>query len=413
MSGYIGKVTIDNGSVIPVGSTLYGVCNTIVGEPAKEVPLTDASLGAIFDTLIDGITIHVKFTNGNIVNSGLTLKVGNTLAKPILNAAGTYKWPANTVIAFTYDGANWAVNSNIATDATAASNNYDSTSTNAISGQGVLAALQTLDGSITGTAGAGKTLSALSETDGVVTATFTDIAISNTQVSGLGDAAVKGVDTAITDSSVSTDVPTSSAVVTYVTNKTAGLTGAMHFKGDVGSTFPVGTAQGTYDTYEAGDVILFQHQEYVYKKGADAAHSEWILLGDEGSYALKTNTETVVKTASLTPNTLPQLTITATSIPNVTNVGTASELETEDIVIPKVTSAGSAMSATVASGVLQINTGSAATLDSTPITVKSVKTWSAGSTPTLGTAISVGSASGWDAGTQASLNQTGQTVVVP
>ena len=51
----------------------------------------------------------------------------------------------------------------------------------------ITAAIGALDGSITGTAGAGKTLTALSQTDGVVSATFGDIAITQSQVSGLTD----------------------------------------------------------------------------------------------------------------------------------------------------------------------------------------------------------------------------------
>ena len=51
----------------------------------------------------------------------------------------------------------------------------------------ITTAIGALDGSITGTAGAGKTLTALSQTDGVVSATFSDIAITQSQVSGLTD----------------------------------------------------------------------------------------------------------------------------------------------------------------------------------------------------------------------------------
>lgn len=414
--GYIGKMQIDNGSVLPIGSTLFGVCNTPASTASKIIQTSDTSLGMYFDTLNKGVTVHIQFRYGNTIAPGdsnnlLSLKIGDTLAKPISNPGGTCMWSENAVVSFTYDDTNWVCN-----DSTMASvqisNTYDSTSQTAISGQGVSAALETLDGVITGTPGASKTLTAFSETDGIVTATFSDISIANTQVTGLGDAAIKGVDTSIANGSTSTNLPTTAAIVSYIGTTTSGLTGAMHFKGEV-QTLPDATDSTTYATYEAGDVILVEDKEYVYDKGATAANSSWILLGAEGSYALKTNTETVVKTASLTPNTLPTLTITSTSIPNVTNVGSASSLETEDITIPKVVSTGSPMSAVVQSGVLQINTGTSATLDETPITVKSVKTWNAGSTPTLGTAISVGSASDWSAGTQASLSQTGQTVVVP
>ena len=62
---------------------------------------------------------------------------------------------------------------------------YSGTSSDAMSGKAVKSALQTLDGSITGSPSASKTLTAFSETDGVVSATFGDISITASQVSGL------------------------------------------------------------------------------------------------------------------------------------------------------------------------------------------------------------------------------------
>lgn len=76
-----------------------------------------------------------------------------------------------------------------------------STVTNAI---GALDVPSTGTGAITGF-GAGKTLATLTETDGKISATFQDISIANTQVTGLGDAAVKGV----TDNSSATAVTSS------------------------------------------------------------------------------------------------------------------------------------------------------------------------------------------------------------
>lgn len=63
------------------------------------------------------------------------------------------------------------------------SNTYSSSSTNAMSGQAVNEALQTLDGTVTGSPGAGKTLTAFSETDGKVSATFDAISITKSQIS--------------------------------------------------------------------------------------------------------------------------------------------------------------------------------------------------------------------------------------
>jgi len=75
------------------------------------------------------------------------------------------------------------------------------------------------------------------------------------------------------------------ATMADVVNATSGLTGAMHFKGEItGAALPVATETTTFNTYESGDVVLFGGSEYVYNKGNTAAGSNWIHLGDEGSF---------------------------------------------------------------------------------------------------------------------------------
>lgn len=66
------------------------------------------------------------------------------------------------------------------------------------------------------------------------------------------------------------------ATVKTVTDAVAGLSGAMHFIGSL-ETLPDDTTN-----YKAGDVVTVGFKEYVVSK--DGA---WILLGDEGSYAVK------------------------------------------------------------------------------------------------------------------------------
>ena len=67
---------------------------------------------------------------------------------------------------------------------------------------------------------------------------------------------------------------------------TGGLTGAMRFTGISFETLPAIT-DINYSDYATGDVILVGTKEYVYVKGQIAENCEWILLGDEGSYAVK------------------------------------------------------------------------------------------------------------------------------
>lgn len=73
----------------------------------------------------------------------------------------------------------------------------------------------------------------------------------------------------------------------YTDNKTAGLTGAMHFVG-TSTTDPTGTTGPTVDgkaySGKSGDVVLWNKKEFVYDG------TKWTELGDEGSYVLKTTT---------------------------------------------------------------------------------------------------------------------------
>lgn len=77
------------------------------------------------------------------------------------------------------------------------------------------------------------------------------------------------------------------ATETYVDNKVAGLSGAMHFIGKV-DTLPKSVSG-----YKSGDVILVGTKEYV------CDGSKWVELGDEGIYALKSVT---IGTQSLAAN---------------------------------------------------------------------------------------------------------------
>lgn len=387
MASYIGKVTIGS-NTYPVGSTLYGTCSGTVSGDTTSYSVSLAN----FDKLETGITIHVKFTAAS--GTATKLKVGSTDAKSITNPSGAIVWAANSVVSFTYDGTNWIMNDGKDTKYTAATE-----------APGKVAS--------TSTQGSSTNYARQDHTHGIDLATGDSngqvkIAGSNVSVKGLAGAAYKGVDTSISANSSSTNVPTSAAVASLISTATSGLTGAMHFKGTVDS-LPEATNSTTYSTYSSGDVVLVGDKEYVYNKGNNAAGSSWILLGDEGSYALKTSTAEVVKTATLTKNSLPTLTITTKNIPNITSVGTPTTLGTA-FTIPNVTNKGSAASFSVANGTLTLSAGSAPTLG-TAFTVPNVT--SAGTVPTLGTEISVGSASGWNAGTQASLSTTNETVVKP
>ena len=361
---YVSKIQIGSNESL-VGSTLYGICSTSAGTPAKTVGTSDNNSGKFinnhYDNLIQGTTIHVKFTQGNTATNNTTLAVGTQTAKQV---DGRFTCEANTIISFTLDeNEHWVVNDNVDTNTEYVFKTTYNASTN----------------------------KALTESD-------------------ISTAATKDVDSSIIESgnganTNSTNLPTTAAVVSYVNNKTSGLTGltgAMHFRGAVSAIPP---ASGTY---ESGDVVLLtnSNKEYVYDG------TSWILLGDEGSYALKSSTDTITEVSNFTANTLPQLTVTSVNIPNVENVGSVPSLTITPTSIPNVTDAGSATTASVTAGVLSITVGAAPTLGNN-MSVGSASDWNAGAAPTLGTAISVGSASGWNAGSQATLTTNDTTVVVP
>lgn len=111
---YIGKVQIDSTSAIPVGSTLYGAATW--DSTNNRYNANTGNLSNI-DILIEGLTVHVKFSAANS-HASPTLKVGGCDAKPIHRIAGTAagtteeeSWPANSIVTLTYDGTAWVVNS--------------------------------------------------------------------------------------------------------------------------------------------------------------------------------------------------------------------------------------------------------------------------------------------------------------
>lgn len=87
---------------------------------------------------------------------------------------------------------------------------YSSTSSNAMSGKAVNAALQTLDSSISATSN--QAISAITITDGKI-ASSSKITVPS------GAAASKGVDTSISTGSTSTNLPTTAAVVDFIENQ--------------------------------------------------------------------------------------------------------------------------------------------------------------------------------------------------
>lgn len=109
--GTIAKVTA-GGSTHLIASTAYGTCTTASGTVAKVATIQDSQPFS----LIEGVTVHIKFTNYNSATNP-TLNVNGTGAKAIMrygttrpsNSSST-SWQSGAVISFTYDGTYWQMN---------------------------------------------------------------------------------------------------------------------------------------------------------------------------------------------------------------------------------------------------------------------------------------------------------------
>lgn len=105
-NGVISAVNVNDGNY-KIASSAYGICSTAASTTAKTVAIDGFAL-------VDGVTIHVKFSTTNSA-ANPTLNVNGTGAKG-LKQYGTTSfgtnvwtsgWSAGAVIALTYDGTNW------------------------------------------------------------------------------------------------------------------------------------------------------------------------------------------------------------------------------------------------------------------------------------------------------------------
>lgn len=164
---YVGKVSLYSGAdSFPVASTLYGTCTTAAATAAKVVTCAD------FNALIEGVTIHVFFSNANTAASP-TLNVNSTGAIAVDGGGNAKKWPSG-VMSFTLGKSGttsyWYRNDPAS---------YD-----------------------------------------------------------LGAASAKGVDSSIS-SATSTNLPTTAAVTSWVTNQISSVAGGLTYQGTVSSTTPL------------------------------------------------------------------------------------------------------------------------------------------------------------------------------
>lgn len=136
---------------------------------------------------------------------------------------------------------------------------------------------------------AGEFVTEVKEADGIVTVKRSKLAASDIpalthdKISDWDTELAKKQDTlTIADSYNAETNPV--ATKKTVTDAVAGLSGAMHFIGQstTDPTLPAGPTIEGVTSYAAGDVVTFGTKEYVKDKAGT-----WVLLGDEGSYAVK------------------------------------------------------------------------------------------------------------------------------
>lgn len=143
----ISKVATSDGSTHLISPSFYCTCATAAATAAKAVIVNDPSITNAI-TLVNGLTIYVKFTYANTVaspkitvynNSGTAASPtqGSTtlIAQKSIMRYGTTapstsaatSWQAGSVVALTYDGTNWIIDNWL---------NDNSTYSNASLGQG-------------------------------------------------------------------------------------------------------------------------------------------------------------------------------------------------------------------------------------------------------------------------------------
>lgn len=455
--GLIEQINADS-NLYNIASTAYGYCTTASGTAEKAVTIAGFKY-------VDGVTIHVRFQNANTASSP-KLNVNSEGAFPIMQygttAAGTTAetdgWQAGAVVSFTYvevdstnkywyrdqgyntknagsvtsvrvqassplqSSVNTAQNSTLNTTISFINQNANTVLAGPSSGSAAAPTFRSLVAADIPGLNASKiidgNLSVARGGTGTGTLASGEVLIGN----GTGAVTTKPIDTTVTANS--SNLVTSGAVASAI----SGLTGAMHFLGVSTTEIKDGGTQNptiggnTITTKTAGDVVIYENQEYVW-----STTNKWELLGDEGSYALDSvvikksiitakgqliygnasNDPTVLdpnagtggkvlymasstpswKTVSLNAGTWPTVSVTKT----VTFLKTATLQTGTAFTVPNVTSAGTAASASVTDAILTITNGTA---------------------PTLGTAFTIPNATGIDttgetALTGASINTTG------
>jgi hypothetical protein len=216
----VGTLAVGNAKIY------YGTSSTGASTQAKTVTCSGY-------TLETGAIIFVKFTNGNTYNGTATLNVNSTTAKDIATVGTTttsrYYWKAGEVVGFVYDGTNYVMieQGNATTTYYGVTKLSSSTSSTSEVLSATPKAVKTAYDLANGSVSSLETGTGLANANGTVLVNHNNGNQEAVAVKGLNDSAYKAVDSSISDSSTSTNLPTSQAVASFVEGK-----GYSTFSGD-------------------------------------------------------------------------------------------------------------------------------------------------------------------------------------
>lgn len=405
-TNYINKITDTGGTThdIAEGVTtriFRATCSTSSGTTAKVATLDDSTNY----TLATGVRVAVTFTNGNSATSP-TLNVNSGGAKNIVIPTSattavsghgtTYNtWGPEETILFTYNGTSWVSSGS----ALGLYNTY-ALAESKTSNTGTVTSIGISQGSGISVSGSPVTTSG-SITVGhsnSVTAQTTE-AVYPIKIDAQGHISAYG--SAVSIPTKTSDLTNDSNFVedaSYVHTDNNFTTAEKNKLSGIASGAEVNVQSDWDETSSSADSFIKNKPTIPTVPSSTGSATTGIAISNHSTssiYGVSSSTTSVTGVSGST--TASKVTLgEAISIPNVTSAGSAPTLSYTARTIGSASgwSAGSAASASYANGILTITNGVAPTLTVTNTSCDDITAWNAGSATTLGTAISVPNVSG-------------------
>ena len=405
-TNYINKITDTGGTThdIAEGVTtriFRATCSTAASTTAKVATLDDSTNY----TLAAGVRVAVTFTYGNSATSP-TLNVNSGGAKNIViptsataTASGhgtTYNtWGPEETVLFTYNGTSWVSSGS----ALSLYNTY-SLADSKTSNTGTVTSIGISQGSGISVSGSPVTTSG-SITVGhsnSVTAQTTE-AVYPIKIDAQGHISAYG--SAVSIPTKTSDLTNDSNFVedaSYVHTDNNFTTTERDKLSGIASGAEVNVQSDWDETSSSADSFIKNKPTIPTVPSSTGSATTGITISNHGTssiYGVSSSTTSVTGVSGST--TASKVTLGEDiSIPNVTSAGSAPTLSYTARTVGSASgwSAGTAASASYADGILTITNGVAPTLTVTNTSCDDITAWSAGSATTLGTAISVPNVSG-------------------